>query len=183
MRRYKHLSSTARVVARNKILTISLVIITVLQLLSYSTIREFSQTHRTIVQPIMVDQPYWIDGSTASQAYLEMMGRDILSLLLTYHPDSVHYQYNTLTNLHNPAYYAETKEFYQGTADRIKQTGFSSVFYPSRFTLSPESILVTGTRTRFTLTGKSEKQERYQIDYIIRHGTFEIKTIKEVTES
>ncbi|ADU66191.1 hypothetical protein Selin_1457 [Desulfurispirillum indicum S5] len=180
MRRYKHLSSTARVVAKNKILLLAIVAIAFLQLLSYSTIREFSQTHRTIIQPTVVDQPYWIEGGSASAEYVQLMGRHALDLLLNYHPRSAAYQFNTLSSLYSPGTFAAAQEYYGELAERISAMGFSSVYYPSKFTITPDTITAEGMRTRWSATGKTDQQETYEITYAIRHGRFEISNIREV---
>lgn len=180
MKRFRYLSSSARLVVRNKLLTLTLGVILLLQALSYGTIREFNATHRTIVQPAVVDHPYWIEGGSASQGYLEMMGKYTTDLLLTYHPDSVERQYRTLLTLHTAASYAELQDAYRSAAARIKQLGFSSVYYQTHYDLTPETITIEGVRTRYSVTGKTSRRETYAIDYVISNGKFELINISEV---
>lgn len=180
MRRYRHLSSSARVVAKNKLLTVAIIILVVLQVWNVIDARNARDSQRTIVHPVGASHGYELTGTSAGHIYLDAMAHYIADLLLNYHSETIQQNIETLLTLYSDSSRNNAKEYFSQIVSQIIALGYSSTFYISEISHAKESntMIIAGRQYRRAAEIPTvDEQQRYEVQYRIIHGRFEIQTI------
>lgn len=184
MQRYRHISSSARIVARNKLLTIAIVLLLVMQGWNFVTIERMMDAQRTIIHPIGVSTAYAMTGTSAGHIYLNAMAHYIADLLLNYHPETIETNIDHLLTLYREAEREAVLPYYRAIASQIIALGYSSAFYITDIAHTEDVMTISGIQRRQAAAiASAEEAQRYTVHYHIRHGRFEILELSRLPET
>lgn len=150
--------------------------------LAYNTNRE-----RIVFTPVMAPEyKMMISNNTASPEYLNLLSRNILSLLLNITPNNVQAQQNELMTMVDSKYRDELQAKLIDIATQVKGNNLSQNFYVQTIKIinSPNVIFVTGTLNQYIDKNiSSSKRQNYKLTVIINNYIPKITGIEQLADN
>jgi conjugal transfer pilus assembly protein TraE len=157
--------------ASNKLLKVTVILLTGALLLNMFMTYILSKRARTIVVPPVINTQFEVSGDKLSDDYVRLMSRYIIGLVYNFNPDTAKASFEEALSLWDPETYSERqKEFYE-MLDTIKTAHVSSTFYI-------QTVRIDDKKKEIEIQGQ---KKQYSNDNIIRNGpetyTIEYKNI------
>ena len=136
---------------------------------------------KTVFVPPNMEQPFSIQGDTASPEYLTQVGEWFASLILSYTPKNVDYRINVFLRYAAPESYSILQTHLQDEAQRIKRNEMSSLFFPVNARVRGDFVVIIGQQ--ILRVGKeivSDNRIAYRMKFRFEGGFLHIIEFKEV---
>ncbi len=182
MKHTDYIGETGHVRAENKLLKFFVIVIGIVVLINSAFLVTVMKHERTILVPAGLNSRVEVTDGTASEDYLKLMTRYVMSLALTYTPATARGQFGDLLNLYSPDSFSEAKKMFYNLADTVETAQVSNSFYIERIKDMGQGVIeVTGLERQFAQDGNSlsSDQATYNLNYSISDGRFILTGISE----
>ena len=179
-----YVQQSSNLFARNRLLQFVVIVLAVcLMFTSFMAYRAVRYQKVILIPPQMTGTVEFVQGKPI-EAYIQDVGRRIISLATTYSPSTARKQFNELLVYYAPESYPEASTLWYSLAGRIEESQVSSVFYPQALTMKDNRIEVFGDLKQYTGNTRLENTTRtYFLDFQIRDGRFSLLAFKEKEKS
>ena len=145
----------------------------------------YALKHRTIHWlPLCSNTEFSLNDSDFSPTYLQEIAKKVIDLRLTYHPETVEYQFNTLLHLVPANHQDAFKKILDKEKETVRNKNISSVFYLENLAVdvSHREAKIKGTlhRTSHGLSVKAQKKS-YLLVFSFSNGKLWAHAIQEIT--
>lgn len=140
----------------------------------------FLKTEKTILVPLDLQTPCWVQGTRVSREYLEHLGRDVAMLMLDISPSSFPYKHAAILKHVSPEGYGPLKSQLIKDEEQYTSLQLSTSFKPSEIQADPDSLTVQvkGTLTSYMAQKKVQSSlETLHLKFTHRGGLFLLKSI------
>ena len=166
----------------NRLLKISVMLITCATFYNGYAIRQAVTKSRTIVMPMNFPGKLTFIGDFASEDYIKMMGQVVIPQISTYHYSTVRGQLGNLVTMFAPEKIEEAKKLLMAMADAVERQKVGSVFVPVTWDIDIAHNTLTANGEQQTYVDGQfidVVRRAYTIEYRIENGRFFLLNLSE----
>ena len=178
------LNKTKKLIKDDKnLFMLALVVMAVFSFFNFQFISEVEKNQQTIIVPLNQSSQFWVSSDNSSDDYLINIGMYVAGLWQTKTPANVDRHFAMILDLVFSENYQNIKEKLKTQSAIIKRYNRNSYSFNSTNTQinkNTNEIFITGTRTRWTTTGKKTPEKlKLIIGYKIQNARFYLTKLEE----